>query len=173
MSSHIAFHDYSAEWRYQGDEDVATHPIDLKHPDTQAALAYWRSKCAAGRIPAPRAINPSEIPRLLASIVIIDVLGPPPDYFFRIEGEIVQNIIGFRRMGHRLSELKDHYGSVYEQSRTTFAKVCAARAPIVHRGPLALGGRRLYEVEVLMLPLSSDGLAIDRLAAFMGLAFHR
>jgi hypothetical protein len=56
---------------------------DLKtgSPLQQRALAYWESKRRGRAMPSRKDIEPTEIPDLLANVVLVDVLQDPPDGF--------------------------------------------------------------------------------------------
>ena len=45
----------------------------VRSPIIREMLAYWESKRVDGRLPRPGDIDPTEIPRLIATIVICDL----------------------------------------------------------------------------------------------------
>lgn len=143
---------------------------ELTQPQTKAAYAYWRQICGGRLMPDPKSINPIEIPRMLPYVALVDVLNEtPPDYCFRIEGELVQTAIGFRRMGHRFSEFKEKYGAVYERATQRFEAVCISKEPRAQTSILTGLGRSFYTIEVISLPLSFDGHTVHRIFHCIGL----
>jgi hypothetical protein len=120
-------------------------------------------------MPHPKDIDPVEIPALLPYLAVVEVLNEtPPDYVYRIEGELVQKAIGFRRMGRRFSEFKAAYGDVYERATTRFEVVCKAKAPHAQTSILTGLGQEFYTIEVASLPLSRDGDRVDRIFHCIG-----
>jgi hypothetical protein len=141
----------------------------LSQKEPRAAYDYWLRKRGDRAMPHPKDINPAEIGRLLPYVALVDVLEEsPPDYFFRIEGELVQRAIGFRRMGQRLSKFKKEYGPVYERAMRRFEAVCAEKVPMAQTSTLTRLGRGFYTIEVVVLPFSQDDLRVDRILHCIG-----
>jgi hypothetical protein len=142
----------------------------LKQEEPRAAYAYWRRKCAVGRLPHPKDIDATEIPRLLPYVLIVDCLDEDPrDYYYRLEGEAVREAAGYRRMGKRLSELTGILKATYQVAVSCFEAVRTTGEPKAWAYFLDLPGRDFQHFETVVLPLSFDGTRVDRLFMCSGL----
>jgi hypothetical protein len=120
-------------------------------------------------MPGRKDIEPTEIPKLLAYVAIVEVLHEEPmDYLFRVEGEAVQTAIGFRRMGRKLSELVDQLGSVYPRARTRLDACRDGAVPLAYTSRLTGLNRSFYAIESLLAPLSNDGQRVDQILICIG-----
>jgi hypothetical protein len=143
---------------------------ELTMPEPKAAYAYWLAKKGTRPFPSRADIQPTEIPKLLPYITLLDVIHEEPvDYRFRIEGDTVERVIGYRRMGRRLSELTSTLGPAYESAYRHFDEARKAAAPLAYRSQLTGVGRGLFEVEKLIVPLSNDGKRVDQLLRCIGI----
>lgn len=57
---------------YPASDTIYESVNSVRSPLILDMLAYWQSKRAAERLPRPADIDPTEIPKLIASIVICD-----------------------------------------------------------------------------------------------------
>ena len=143
---------------------------ELREPQPKAALAYWQAKRGDRLMPHPRDVDPIEIPKLLAHLSIVDVLdGDPPDFFYRLEGDVIASVIGYRRMGRRLSELRDYLGPVYPRASARLTAGVTAKAPLALTSKLQGLNRPFYTIELVLLPFSRDGEKVDRLVLCTGI----
>jgi hypothetical protein len=143
---------------------------ELSEPQPKAAHAYWLAKRGDRLMPQPKDVDPTEIPKLLPYISLIDVVpGEPVEYFYRLEGEAVKAAIGFTRMGRKFSDLKDYLGAVYPRAVARLDAAVEAKAPLAQTSMLGGIGRAFYTIEVVFLPLSRDDEKVDRLMLCMGL----
>ena len=141
----------------------------LTAPQPQAAHAYWLKKCRDRAMPAPNDVNPADIPRLLPYITLIEILYEEPiDYLYRIEGEAVRMAFGVKRMGKRLSEMREHMGAAYPGLLARLDAVRTSGEPLAHSSMLTMLSRRLFALEAVLLPLSHDGGKVERILACTG-----
>lgn len=144
----------------------------------RAALRYWTSKCADGRLPSRRDFDPpTEVPRLLPHIVLVDVAHDPLDFRYRLVGTEVCSRVDADYTGVRLTDLPhqrpgsrvwENATLVVEQRRPVFSDI-----PYVGADPDVRG------YQDLLMPLSRDGCRVDMIfaliefdiAAFDGAAF--
>jgi hypothetical protein len=121
-------------------------------PILGGALAYWRAKRSGRTMPSRRDIDPSEIPKLLPHLQLIDVVH---DRFrYRLIGTALVDAYGRNYTGQFVDELFDKsrsefiskiYSSVVETRRPGFL-----RSGYVTTKGVKLVANRLY------LPLSED-----------------
>ncbi|HEV8392380.1 MAG TPA: PAS domain-containing protein, partial [Dongiaceae bacterium] len=66
----------------------------IRSPHILEMLSYWRSKVVDGRLPRPADIDPTEIPKLIASIVICELEDNPFRVRYRLAGTRQVHILG-------------------------------------------------------------------------------
>ena len=144
----------------------------------RTALRYWTSKCADGRLPSRRDLDPpTEVPRLLPYIVLVDVAHDPLDFRYRLVGTEVCNRVAADYTGVRLMDLPHQRpGSRVWESATL---VVEQRRPVFSDIPYVGADPDVRRYQDLLMPLSSDGHHVDMIfaliefdvAAFDGAAF--
>lgn len=123
--------------------------------------AYWESK-RAGRFAPPRsAIDPADIRRLLPIVVLLDVVGSPPRFRVRLAGTAVVQGYGREITGQYVDELD--FASFDDAVLADLAAVVQHGRPNVASREYTRQDGRHVRYELLMLPLSSDGLTVDKL----------
>lgn len=125
-------------------------------------LAYWRAKCPPGGLPRRADIDPTEIPRLLAAILLIDVDGG--DFRFRLAGQDLVLRYGNLR-GRSLGELMA--GGELADTLAEHRHCGAARLPVYSENTIrSAGAGDWFLYERLLAPLAADG-AVGVLAGVM------
>ena len=119
------------------------------------ALAYWLGKQGGRAMPARRDIDPTEIPRLLPNLQLIEVINGGSRFRYRLIGTALVEAFGRDYTGTYLDELfPDERGAF---AHGLFQAVCTARQPMFLRSTYStlravdLVANRLY------LPLSDGG----------------
>src|SRR5262249_45302975 len=137
--------------------------LRIYDPQLRRLYDYWREKRGERIAPSRVDIRPDEIRDLLQHIYIIEAVGTPRRFRFRLAGTTIVSEYGGRITGKFADEIDlDHVGQ----------RILAEYETGVDRGePIAslwhftkLDGREL-RYEHLILPLSSDGKTIDMLLA--------
>lgn len=77
----------------------------VRSPQILEMLAYWRSKVVDGRLPRPSDIDPTEIPKLIASIVICELEDSPFRVRFRLAGTRQVHVLGNELTGRYVDEM--------------------------------------------------------------------
>ncbi len=134
----------------------------LTHPAHRRLYDYWRSKAPAGGLPGRADIDPVEIPDLLPSVALIDVLrdGGEPRFRYRLAGTEIVGRAGRDPTGKTFEELYE--GDYLQSAHATY------RA-IVESGEHFLSSRSFpatkdhVAYERLILPLAADGRTVDML----------
>ena len=132
---------------------------ELRHPALRSAYEYWCLKKGSRTFPSRKDISPEEMKPYLANVMLIDVLYEPFDFIFRVYGSEIARATG-----------KDHTGkSVHSLEPPEFATLIFEhyREAVEERKPRLHG--IIFELHKkyhrVTLPLSSDGLRIDKLLA--------
>ena len=78
---------------------------ELNSTAVRAAFDYWQGKCAAGGLPASRALDPLDMPRLLPHLLLKDVRRDPWDFRYRVVGTLVREHSRHDWTGKWMSEI--------------------------------------------------------------------
>lgn len=126
------------------------------------ALAYWQEIRGDAVCPRRDALQPEQIVALWPHILMVDVIEDGRDYFVRLFGQRLVDTYG-EQTGRKLSEARVP-DLVRDRSRQLF-DFCRAKASPTYAFWQETAPRRGHavNVEALCLPLSSDGVAVDRM----------
>jgi hypothetical protein len=120
---------------------------------------YWRMKKGARLAPSRGDVVPAEIRSLLPRIFMVDVVGAPPRFRFRLVGTEVVERFGEEITGRFLDELD--LDEVNQEISDDYRKAVASCGPVCSRWTYTKHDGKLLRYERILLPLSSDGKAID------------
>jgi len=135
-------------------------PLPLTDPRMAAAYRYWLGKLRGRRMPRRADIEPTEIPKLLRDIMLVDVL-PGGRYRYRLIGTGNAIAHGFSATGRYLDEVlpgveyKAHVLALYDecvQARRALYSECLFLSPERHPA---------RHTKVLFMPLSEDGESVN------------
>lgn len=125
----------------------------------KSLLAYWQSKCDAGRLPSRADIDPLELRNLLPYIYLIDVI-TPTRFRIRLLGEEHVTIYGPGVVGKVIDDIFPPEAAV--EFNRLYSAVVRRREPVLNRGQVTwLRNREWMKYEGLHAPLASDGAVID------------
>ncbi|HUL05645.1 MAG TPA: PAS domain-containing protein [Candidatus Acidoferrum sp.] len=133
--------------------------------DMNAIHAYWLAKRGQRRMPSRWDIEPTEIPRLLRNLMLVDVLYDPIRFRYRLIGTNVVDATGENRTGKCFDTVE--FITANPIVREQYVAAATTGEPVHSMEPFyRLDNRRAYEVERLLLPLSSDGVAVDMILVY-------
>jgi hypothetical protein len=140
------------------------------HPSLRELHAYWLSKKGSLVAPPRSAIDPAEIVKLLPNICLIDVIGNPPLFRFRLFGTNLVAAYGRDLTGDFLNEID--MGALGPQIANEVTRVVQERRPQAVRITVTKqeDGRHL-QYERIALPLSNDGQTVNMILC--GFAIER
>ena len=137
--------------------------IVISSPLLRRLHAHWLALVpAGGGLPAPRALDPVDVPWALGAISLVDVAGDPPDcrFVYALDGSWQVERYGFDMTGKPLEAFPKP--ETRDLIRDSYLEVVRARVPFARRRDLMLDGRhRRYEA--LLLPFGEGG-RVTRLA---------
>jgi hypothetical protein len=141
------------------DQDLA-----FRHPANRDALTYWRSKCAERAMPSRAALDPVEMRGFLPHVGLAEVTlsTGPAIYRIRLAGTIIEEVFGpvtGQPLEHALPP------KVAARWRSLFDVALEAAAPVRATTRITHQEQTFLTAEVLMAPLSEDGLAVSMLFA--------
>jgi hypothetical protein len=133
----------------------------LKSHQLRALEAYWRSKRGGNALPGRRDIEPWEMRSFLSQVFLVTVTQNPMRFWFRLVGTGIEESYGDSLTGRYLDEVD--LDAVQEDILDDYrAAVCEA-SPVYARYCYVKDDGRRLSYERLLLPLSSDGQAVDML----------
>ena len=126
----------------------------------RALYTYWLSKCRDGAVPRRADIDPSEIPRLMPNLLIVDIEHDPFRVRYRLAGTKVVQATGFEFTGMYLDEmvLADDEGPFLESYRLA----AEDKVPVLSRIKWHLDNETVGEYDACFLPLSDDGETVNK-----------
>jgi hypothetical protein len=141
-------------------------PIEIRAGELRRLYDYWRAKKGDRNAPRRADIAAAEIKPLMSRIFIVDVLGAPPRFRYRLAGTQLVERFGEEITGRFLDELdlSDAGGEIAAE----FRNVAASCRPVCSRWEYTKRDGKLLRYERLLLPLSTDGQTVDMI---LGCAF--
>jgi hypothetical protein len=141
-----------------------------RSPAIAAAVAYWRAKAAGAAMPSRAQLDPVEMRAFLKKILIIDRM-ENGDFVFRLCGTEIaegnrQDLTGRRADAESL-------GASAPQFLEAYRHAVAARAPVFFIGHMWWQQRGYVSFEQVILPLSSDSAAVDKLLCVVDFEIRR
>lgn len=134
-------------------------PEELPDDKLQRLFAYWQTLGRDGRIPSRRDIDPVEIPDLLPNIFLLDVVGDAEDFVFRLAGTLVEDAFSMPLRGKSITEIQRLAGTDVPVAH--HIEVARGGGPRYREGKMRVAGREHWKIQRLLLPLASDGRAVD------------
>ena len=129
------------------------------HPKLHGLLHSWRGLHRDGRLPGRHDFDPAAHAILLPNLTLVEVHRDPLRFRYRLLGSRVDTVLGQNLTGLWLDR---HYGdgcAVLQQ----YVEVVETRQPFWRRGVPHLSPMgHCATIEVLRLPLASDGARVDR-----------
>lgn len=135
---------------------------ELVSPTLTTCWQAWREIAGPRFAPSRKEIAPARFRQVMDSIFIMEVTGGGKDFRFALGGEALRRFFGGQHKGELLSSLPPT--PMYNGMRLMFA-LCVDTAKPVARGPFRVVRDKFnsHRMEVLVLPLSDDGIAVNDL----------
>ena len=134
--------------------------IEIQAPDLQRLYQDWDRRRRGREFPARSDFDPLDLRYILGSLSLIDVLRDPPRFRIRLHATNVVDRAGMDLTGRFIDEMPE------ERRKTAAAhyeRVIAERAPVARLYEHRPIDERMWNCEILVLPLASDGATIDML----------
>ena len=135
---------------------------ELRDPTLRNVYDYWCLSRHDRELPSRSDISPEDMKVYLSRVMLIDVSYQPLDFVYRVFGSGIVDAARKDYTGKSIRELEpaDFAALIWRQ----YLEVVTERKPCLHGVKLSAGGRFL-RYHRLTLPLSSDGLVVDKLLA--------
>jgi hypothetical protein len=132
-----------------------------EHASLRELHAYWLAKRGQQIAPPKSAINPSELKSVLSHIALVDVVGAPPSFHYRLFGTALANAYGQDITGRNRDELDAN--GVLPQLRVFLERAVQTCQPQSFRAEYTKATGRHLKYEQINLPLSDDGKTVNKL----------
>ncbi|HEY1384903.1 MAG TPA: PAS domain-containing protein [Dongiaceae bacterium] len=120
--------------------------------------AYWLTK-AQGKVPSRSDIDPVDVRELLPNLMMIDVVGDPARFRYRLVGTRVVQYTGFDFTGRCIDEMVFQGRDFMEQC---YRRMLAERRPVFGHYAWLVRSRHFGQCEFGVFPLSDRGEAVNR-----------
>ena len=142
------------------------------HPNTIALYEYWLTACGMRRMPMRTDIDPTRIPpQILPGISLVEVVPDERRYVYRLVGTGEVEVRGSDPTGK--SVLEGFFGPSAEDALACYDRVVATGAPFLDPVPfITPSGRHVME-ETIFLPLSDDGINVNKILVFSCSRHHK
>jgi hypothetical protein len=133
----------------------------ISDPLLRRLYDYWDGKRAGRSAPTRADIHPEELTFILPFLYLIDVVGTPPRFQFRLAGTGIVTEFG----GELTGKFADEIDLDNQQTAiiAEYERVVRSAKPISSRWNYTKYDGRQLSYEHVILPLSSDGRAVDML----------
>lgn len=142
--------------RNWSEEDL---PTDC-HPMVRSIAEYWLGIGPADALPGRQHFDPVDIWPLIRNVWMVDVVGSPPQFRYRVVGTKVVAYIEQEPGARMMDEIFPHFEDT--ETCKDMIRVVERRAPRWRRGtPTLRRDKDFKTVEQISLPLAGDGRTVD------------
>jgi hypothetical protein len=146
---------------------IADFALDFRSDALRQLHQYWVSKLDGRPMPRRADIEPTEIPRLLQHIALVDVEAEPLRFYFRLIGTHITQAVDRDCTGCYFEEV--YQGQILKDMVRLYSVAVHAKNPARHMSRAIYAGKDYRHYESVHLPLSEDGEAVNMILA--GLEF--
>jgi hypothetical protein len=143
--------------------------MKIRAPKLRRLYQDWERRRNGRPFPARAAFDPSDLVYILGDLSLIDVIrdGSRLDFCFRLYGSSLTDHFGRELTGKSVDDIRSPEQA--KLARAHFEEVVAAAVPVAYlRNRYFFDCDDNHDCEVLVLPLSSDGMTIDMLMSAFG-----
>lgn len=137
--------------------------LRLESEMLQRFHADWDARRRSREFPARGDFDPCDFSYALGYISLMDVVRDPLRFHFRLQGTGIVEHTGVEMTGKFVDQMKDRRHC--EMATGHFREVVETRQPVVKIRRAYITDVRVWNCEVLVLPLSSNGADIDMLVS--------
>jgi len=135
--------------------------VHIANPRLQALYALWQAKRTGRSMPARNDFSWADLKPWFGNLILVDALEDGEDFHYRLWGSELAHFLGHELTGRRMSEVLDWLGP---NPMNEYRQVCRSRAPLAVAVRIPALDRDM-RLDKLNLPLSCDGLRVDKVLA--------
>jgi hypothetical protein len=128
-------------------------------PRLEAFVRYWEGKRRDGRLPRRADIDPVELKPFLGSIFMLDVVGEPKRFRYRLVGTKIVDYVARDSTGRFQEEA--YPPAQAAENNAMYRWICEHKQPLRNYGVINWVGREFLKYEIANLPLAADGETVD------------
>jgi hypothetical protein len=140
-------------------------------PELQEIYGYWLARCRRASPPRRADIDPVDIPRLLSRLIIVDVVADQRRFVYRLVGTKEVQVRGFDPTGKSVAE--GFIGPSREDALGWYERTVATMQPQYDARPYVSTNGKWVNDETLFMPLSDDGVMVNRILVFAAVSPYR
>ena len=140
-------------------EGCSADQLAACHTSLQTLYEYWIEKRRSRAMPARGDIDPVDLKSLLPALILIDIVPDARRYVYRLVGTHEVEMRGSDPTGKPIAVA--YYGESAEELFHYLDRVVQTRRPLLYRGTYQPLRTRTQRDDVLFLPLSNDGEAVN------------
>jgi hypothetical protein len=130
----------------------------IRHPELRRLYDYWYARRAGRRYPARLDIDPVDIKFVLGNVSLVEVVGEPPKFRWRLVGSLLVNRLGYDMTNQMVD---DYPNPAYrEYLIESYRAVVETGQPSVALNEREIDGKA-RRFEIVRLPLAEDGESIN------------
>lgn len=136
---------------------------EIKSVIVREGFRYWCDRRGNRELPRRADLDPTDIPRLLTSVTLIDVSYEPFDFRYRLVGGDIARDQSVK-VGESIRNLPTEYGrdTICERYRRSVAE----RRPVLQTYETETRRGQTLRIEALTCPLSDDDRIVNMLVTF-------
>ena len=142
--------------------------LRFESPRLVEFVRYWEGKRRAPALPARADIDALEMKRFLGDVFMLDVVGDPPRFRYRLVGVNIVRGVGRDSTGRFQDEV--YPAQQAAENAAHYRWICAHRRPTRNFGVINWVGRHHLRYEIANLPLARDGATVDIILGCMVVA---
>ena len=139
----------------------AAEVLDIRNQQLRDLYTYWQTMRGDSRIPPRSAFDPIRVPRLLPSLILLDVEPDTRRLIVRLLGTRVATVYGRDYTGQYLDEV--YFGSNARSVLDDYGTCAREGIPVLGERNFRNVRDVVYRMERLILPLSDDGKEVNKL----------
>jgi len=130
-------------------------------------VSYWNAKRSGARLPARADIDPMDLKPFLGDLFMLDVVGAPKRFRYRLIGTRIVAAGGRDSTG---KYLEDVFGAERATVENAFYQaICLHRTPMRTSGVLDWRDREFRKYEIAYVPIAEDGMTVDIIVGCMSI----
>ena len=137
----------------------------MRSPLLREAFKLWNSKRGTRRMASRSDFDPLEMPRLLSSIILIDVEGSDAHLRIRLVGTKIVDMYGSDYTGKYMNEID--FGDVRNKVLKEYHLPVSEKRPVFSDHEFRKLNDYHHTIERAIFPLSDDDNTVNKLIAFL------
>jgi hypothetical protein len=135
--------------------------LDLRfnHPQLDEFVRYWESKRRDGRLPRRADIDPVELKPFLGNIFMLDVVGEPRRFRYRLVGTKIVDYVARDSTGKFQEEA--YSPAQAAENNAMYRWICKNKQPLRNYGVINWVRREFLKYEIANMPLAADGETVN------------